>query len=530
MVALVFCAVTARLFWLQIIEYRSYEERAARQQKAPTVRGIARGEIFMHKQGELVPGAITQEGWLLAINPSKISDPEALYGALSAIQSLTLSKEEFIRRASKKDDPHEVIEHRVTTTIRREIESASTTTGVEFLQERWRAYPAGDFASHVIGFVGGDDTGQYGIEQQYNRDLSGEETGYGATIVLTLDAGVQARVEKAILEVQKLYHARSAGALIMRPRTGAIIAMAATPSYDPNAYRKVENISVFTNPLVESLFEMGSVVKPLTMAAAIDAGVVTLESTYVDPGTRTIDNATIGNFDGKARGKIPIQEILSQSLNMGAVFLMESLGKDRFRTYMRSFGLGDKTRIDLPNEATGKLSNLESPRLLEYATASFGQGISMSAIELVRALASIANGGFLVDPYLVEEKQSPRKERVLKEETAKTVTRMLVEVVDKKLANGKGKIPGYAVAAKTGTAQIARTDGRGYSDDFMHTFFGYGPAFDPEFLIFIYLERPQGIRYASESLTGSFRSLMQFLFSYFEIVPDRPQELAPAQS
>ncbi|MSR76004.1 MAG: penicillin-binding protein 2 [Candidatus Ryanbacteria bacterium] len=549
--------VLLRIGWLQVVRGAEYREQASRQQAVSEKFEAHRGEILAHEKDALVPVATTKEGWLMHINPKLIEDPVKLYEDLSRIASTTMPRDEFIERASKSDDPYEIIEHRISPSVKRAIESAKLT-GIAFSPERWRFYPAADFASQVIGFVGADGTGQYGLERFYNEDLFGrdgvfvgEKTSsgkllwfgnasltpaeHGASLVATLDTGVQTNLESVLKDLQTQYHASSAGGIIMNPKTGRIIAMASVPSFDPNIYSGVEDIAVFKNPLVEDLFEMGSVVKPLTLAAALDAEAVTLKTTYKDTGTRTIDGRTIANFDGKARGVVPIQEILSQSLNIGTVFVMEQLGKDRFRDYMYKFGLSEKTGIDVPGEATGKLNNLDSSRLIEFATASFGQGISMTGVELVRALSSIANGGFLVDPYLIEEvrdeqgskveKKRSEPRRVLKEETSKMVTRMLVEVVDLKLANGKGKIPGYSVAAKTGTAQIASKNSRGYSGEFMHTFFGYGPAYDPQFLVFLYIERPQGIRYASESLTQPFRATMKHLFSYFEIIPDRPHEL-----
>ncbi|MEK7630905.1 MAG: penicillin-binding protein 2 [Patescibacteria group bacterium] len=549
--------VLSRVAWLQVVRGAEYREQASRQQSVSEIFKANRGEILAHEKNALVPVATTKEGWLMHINPKLIQNPVELYEKLSHIASTTMPKDEFVERASKSNDPYEIIEHRISPSVKRAIEAAELP-GVEFSPERWRFYPAADFASQVIGFVGADDTGQYGLERFYNEDLLGrdgvfvgEKTSgkkllwfgnasltpvkHGASIISTLDTGVQTNLEGVLKKIREEYHATSAGGIIINPKTGQILAMASVPSFDPNRYSDVEDIAIFKNPLVEDLFEMGSVVKPLTIAAAIDAGVVTTQTTYNDTGTRTIDTATIANFDGKARGVVPIQEILSQSLNIGAVFVMEQLGKDRFREYMHGFGLAEKTGIDVPGEASGKLANLESSRLIEFATASFGQGISMTGVEFVRALSSIANGGFLVDPYLIEEvrdeddtiveKKRGAPRRVLKEETSKTVTRMLVEVVDKKLANGKGRIPGYSVAAKTGTAQIASKNSRGYSGEFMHTFFGYGPAYDPQFLVFLYIERPQGIRYASESLTQPFRVVMKHLFSYFEIIPDRPHEL-----
>lgn len=555
-VALIFIGIMVRLFWLQVYRHQDFEARAALQQTTKKVLPARRGDILVREKDRTFPIAMTQEGWLLAIDPRNIENPTTVYKFLKQFPQVTISEEEFLYRATKKDDPYEVVAHRLSYAEKKQIEDAHFK-GIMFSLENWRSYPAGDFASHILGYIGVDAIGKYGIERQYHDDLVGEDglmiteeapSGRfllfgdtvlqpqkdGSSLLLTIDAGAQNYLEKTLMDLEGMYHTRGVGGIIIDPRTGKILAMAARPSYDPNTYSKEKDIGVFRNPFIENLFEMGSVVKPLTMAAALDAGVVTTETTYEDTGSRMIDGSTIENYDGKARGVVPMQEILSQSLNLGATFLMEQLGKDRFRQYMHAYGLAEETHIDLPNESKGNLRNLESTRTIEYATAAFGQGISVTPLELVRALSSIANGGVLVRPYIVEEIRydahnvvlhtESEKTRVLKEDTAKTVTRMLVRVVDEKLANGKGRIPGYSIAAKTGTAQIASATARGYSGDFMHTFFGYGPAFDPKFLVLYYLDRPQGIKYASESLTEPFRNTMKFLFSYYEIPPDRPQE------
>jgi cell division protein FtsI/penicillin-binding protein 2 len=554
---LLFIIVGLRLFWLQIIDNNQYEESASRQQTRSLTLKAHRGEILVHEKQDTVPIASTKDAWLLSIDPRKIEDPATLYGELMKILPIAMPKEEFIKKASKKDDPYEIIEHRIANSVKQSLEQAKLK-GVSLAQESWRFYPAGRFASQTIGFVNTEDVGQYGLERYYDRDLTGQDGVFrgdktvggdlillgkkitkpeknGVNIVLTIDSGVQAHLEQVINDVYKTYSAQSAGGLIIQPKTGKILALASIPTFDPNTYSKENNIAIFKNPIVESLFEMGSVIKPLTLAAALDVRAITLTDTYVDTGKRTIDGKTIENYDGKARGRVSMQEILSQSLNLGAVHVMETLGREKFRSYMQAYGINERTGIDLPNEAVGNLKNLESSRLIEYATASFGQGISMTFLELARALSSLANGGFLVNPYIVEElrydngaiiaKKQEEPKHILKSETSKTITRMLVEVVDTKLAGGKGKIPGYAVAAKTGTAQIALAGSRGYSTDFMHTFFGYAPAYDPQFLVVLYVERPQGIRYASESLTEPFHVITQHLFSYYEVPPDRPQEL-----
>ncbi|MBI2052950.1 MAG: penicillin-binding protein 2 [Candidatus Ryanbacteria bacterium] len=542
-VLLALVVITLRLFWLQVFHYSYFEARALGQHAVKEVISAKRGEIFIREKERIIPVATTKEGWLLAIDPREVEKPEELYAALSGFLKLPLSQEEFTEKASKKNDPYEIIMHRVSQADKQKIADAYMR-GVVFSEESWRFYPAGDFASDVLGYVGADAEGKYGIERYFEELLSGksglsirEETlggrlllfgrrliepeEDGRNITLTLDAGIQSYLEKVMRRLEEEYHAESAGGIVLDPKSGKIIAMVGVPSFDPNGYSKEKDIGVFKNPNVESLFEMGSVIKPLTMAAALDAGVVTRDTTYIDQGRLEIDGATIENFDGKGRGQVPIQEILLQSLNTGAVFLMGELGKEKFRSYMQAYGLGEKTNITLPGEVGGNLKNLQSTRDIEYATASFGQGISMTPLEAARALSSLANGGVLINPYIVEDQDKVEQKRILKEETAREITRMLVEVVDTKLANGKGKIPGYAVAAKTGTAQIANSAGRGYSQEFLHTFFGYGPAYDPEFLVFLFLERPRGVRYASETLTEPFRAAMQYLFSYFEVPPDR---------
>jgi cell division protein FtsI/penicillin-binding protein 2 len=227
-----------------------------------------------------------------------------------------------------------------------------------------------------------------------------------------------------------------------------------------------------------------------------------------------------------------MQTVLSKSLNTGVAFVVGKLGKDSFREYMINFGLTEKTNIDLPNEALNITKNLNSPRTIEYITASYGQGIALTPVSTVRALSTLANGGLLVSPHVVKEiryKTGLSKKidfdepkRVLKKETADEVTRMLIKVVDESLLNGKEKNPHYSIAAKTGTAQIASPDGKGYySDRYLHSFFGYLPANNPKFLIFLYTVNPKGVEFAANTLAEPFFDLTKFLINYYNLTPDR---------
>lgn len=320
----------------------------------------------------------------------------------------------------------------------------------------------------------------------------------------------------------------------MDPETGEIVAMALLPTFDPNDTRSVKDVSVFSNPLVEHVYEMGSIMKPLTMATALDVGVITTDSTYEDLGTMTLNGKKISNYDGKARGTVSVQEILSQSLNIGAATIALKVGASDFAKYFASFGLGEKTGIDQPNEATGIIGNIKSGRDIEVATVAYGQGIATSPIEMARALATLGNGGYLITPHIVKEVNYvdgtkkvinfDKKGPVLQKQTVDDVTRMLIEVVDKKIAKTHPDIywANYSIAAKTGTAQIAdHKNGGYYPDRYLHSFFGYFPAYNPRFLVFLYQIHPKGAEYASETLTDPFSNLTKFLINYYNIPPDR---------
>jgi len=267
------------------------------------------------------------------------------------------------------------------------------------------------------------------------------------------------------------------------------------------------------------------------MAAALDAGVVTAGTTYNDKGSVIVEKKEIFNFDKKGRGPgTSMQDVLSQSLNTGMVFVEQKLGRTRLREYLLAYGIKDKTGIDLPNETSGLVSGiLKSPREIEYANAAFGQGIALTPIELIRALASLSNGGNLVTPHVVEEikydngtskKMTYSTTRAkISEATSEEITRMLVMVMDKGLKAG---LDHWSVAVKTGTAQVADSISGGYYENrHTHSFFGYFPAYDPKFIIFLYAVNPKGVPYAATTWTNPFLDITKFLLNYYNIPPDR---------
>ena len=528
--------IVARLGYLQITRYKHFEEISASQESPYlfTESSLAkRGRILAYSHAPLdsnLTGRATNDPFLfagvrreydLAINPQTLADPERAFTALSPF--LVLNRDDFFAKAAKKNDPFEIVKKElldgeVEAVQRLLYEKSGGLEGILLAPKKRRFYPAAALAAHVIGFVGADDAsilkGRYGIEQYFEENLA-----QGADVTLTIDPHVALFAEELLEVMGDRWRPAAAGILVMEPRTGRILAMNAKPGFDPNHFYNA-NLSDFLNPFIQTRIEPGSVIKPLTLAAAIDAGAISPETTYYDKGFREFDDARINNFDKKGRGTVTMQEVLSQSLNTGAVFAMERLGKEKFRDYFDRFGLGGKTGVAFAGEVPGDLGNLKSPRMIEFATASFGQGVATTPLGLARALAALANDGWLMKPLAVEG-EPQRVRQVVGESAAHAITRMLVEVVDTKLAEGKGKIPGYSVAAKTGTAQLPNEQSGGYSDDFLHTFFGYAPAYDPKFFVFLYLKKPQGAIYASHTLTEPFRDMMQFLLATYEVPPDR---------
>ncbi len=567
-----------RLFNLTITRHSDFVKSAQGQYNNPSSLLTGRGDIYF---SDLVSGgraiaATNRSSFYLYSNNTTINSAKETADKIAPILNQdTVSLESLF---SQKDKAYAVIAHNLTRG-QADLLNALKIKSLTVASEVSRYYGQGNSAAHVLGFVGFDGNqrvGRYGVESFYDDVLSGEtktqnvlgnktysnfinflkfwesnknqnkekpvqdisgngppglaSSEAGGDIVLTIDRNIQSVVELTLSSVLKKWSASGGSIIVEEPNTGEILAMASSPSFDPNNYSAYK-LNDFINPSTQEVFEPGSSFKPVTMSAAIDVGAVTPDTTYNDTGEVKADGYTIRNFNEKSNGIQTMRQVLEHSLNTGAIFAQEKTGDDQFLNYVVSFGFGQKTGIDLNGEVLGNISNLYSGRKINFLTASFGQGIAVTPLQLINAYSVIANGGKLMRPYLVKEIVRPDGTTVktkpvilgtpINEKTSAQLKSMLVDVVDKGF--DKARIKGYDVAGKTGTAQIPDPNGGGYlaNDQFIHDFVGFAPAYSPRFVVLIKMDRPKGIKFAADSLSPVFGDIARYLIRYFNIPPTR---------
>lgn len=545
-----------RLYYLQVMRGDDYRTRADAQFIQPQTPLLDRGTIyFSDKNNAQIAAAILKDGFSIAVNPTKVTDARALCSAVEAVS--TLDDALCLAKATKRGTQYQVLVQHLSDDSGTTLESKSIP-GLIIEQDRWREYPGGSLAAQEIGFVAYNNNnveqGQYGLEREYNATLERSSDDlytnffvelFGGVksliegepqqgdVITTIDPNVQSELEQELASYQQTWHPKLAGGIIMNPQNGEIYAMAVTPTFDLNSFGSQDDPLIYANPMVQNRYEMGSIIKPLTMAAGLDSGAVTENQTYNDTGCITVDTKKICNFDFKARGVIPMQQVLSQSLNVGASFVATQMGSSTMHSYfLDHYAMATTTGIDLPGEISGDFTNfLKSPRQVEYDTASFGQGIAMTPIETVRALAVLANGGYVVTPHLTRairyttgitrQLTWPKTGPMLKPQTATTIQRMLTTVVDQAFTKGMS-FDHYSVGAKTGTAQIANPAGGGYyTDRYLHSYFGFFPSYNAKYIIFLFGYQPVGAQYSSETWGTTFHQIVQFLINYYDVPPDR---------
>jgi cell division protein FtsI/penicillin-binding protein 2 len=469
-------------------------------------------------------------------------------------------EEEEIKRLttilSKKNDPYEPIRHRLSDETVREIE-ALEYEGLGFSKETWRYYPEKGVGGHIFGFWGFDNStrrGKYGLEGRFEVELAGrpgeisserdvwgnlisagvksiKEKVDGSDLVLTINRAIQYKTCQALYSAIERFEAESGSVIVMEPKTGAILAMCGFPDYDLDEYNKVENIDVYNNPAIFNAYEPGSIFKPITIAAALDAGKITPQTTYEDYGSVTIGKDTIRNYEQKVHGVSTMTDVLEKSINTGTVWAMKRVTSKVFIKYVKDFGFGQKTGIELDMEAGGDITNLNRRSEIYAATASYGHGITVTPIQMTAAVSAIANGGKLMKPYIVSQKITEIKNekkvetydpqvvrQVISSESARTLSAMMVNVVESSHGSA-AKVPGYRVAGKTGTALVASETG-GYSGDVITSFVGFAPFANPRFTILVRIDKPQKGKLGATVAAPVFNEIAKFVLQYYNVPTD----------
>ena len=522
-------AILGRLSYIQIIKGDLYRALAQGLHSLPEEQLIERGEIFF-KNGEAL--AINKNWPLAWVLPDDIEKPQKTAQELSSI--LNISKDVLLNKFNQ-DKSYVVLKRKLTSEEQRLLEE-SDLPGVHIDTERGRYYPQENLASQIVGFVGGEGEGQYGLEEYYNSTLYQKDKSQGDSLVLTIDYQIQFMAEKLLAEAQDNLNIESGQIIVIEPDSGKILALANFPGFNPNQYQEAVlngDLDVFQNGVTQKIFEPGSVLKAITMAAALNEGKITPETTYIDTGVVNIGGWPLYNYAERIYGEISMNTVLEKSVNTGAVFAQKQVGDTAFLSYLEKFGFFKETGIDL-REIYSENNELKKGYEVNFATASYGQGIEMTPMQLVRAYCAIANGGKLVRPYLVDKilengeviedvKTKVSSENLISPKTMRQLTAMLVGVVDKGFSN-RAKIPGYYIAGKTGTALIPwsvleESKKGGYSEETWQSFIGWLPAFNPKVLILVKLDRPE-TRTAEYSAVPVFKQIAEYVVSYLQIPPD----------
>lgn len=546
-------AISFRLYALQISAYPFYKALADNQHSIFKDLVPKRGEIFLNDREGLYPVAVNRETKMAYAVPKEIEDSEKT--ALVLSEALGLEKNDLVEKFKRPDDMYEVVKHRLSDEEIDKINS-SKLKGIRLADESYRYYPAGELASHILGFVGWKDQylgGRYGSELYFEDELKGQEGNIfhkgdssgrwistvdkeinyardGDNIVLTIDHIIQYETEKILKSAIDKYEAERGAIIVMESGTGRILALANSPAFSPNEYSKVENMEDFRNLAVSDAYECGSVFKTITLASAIDAGRVDPNTVFTDTGLVSEAGYGIKNSDEKAYGKQTMTQVLEKSLNTGAIYAEKMLGNRNFSDYVERFGFGAPTGADIYGEAKGDISNLKNLKSnIQFFTASFGQGITVTPLQLISAYNAIASGGILMKPQIVdkiikgdgsEEFVKPVEVRnVISKQAAQEVSQMMLSVV----ANGHGKragVPGYLVGGKTGTAQVASSSAKGYEEGkTIGSFAGFAPVDNPRFTVLVRIDNPKSVQWAESSAAPTFGELMKFLLEYKNVEP-----------
>lgn len=539
--ALAFLAVAGRLVWIQVVEAPAYAARAKAQRMRDVELAPRRGTIY-DREGE--PLAVSVEAKTVFASPPQIPDKQAAAAGLAKV--LGGEESEYLEKLST-DAGFVYVARKVDLDRATELEELDLD-GIGLIDDFQRLYPSGELACQVLGFVGVDDAGLAGLEKRYESLLGGTpgvvmgerdpqgrpipggvqkaiDPVHGQDIVLTIDKDIQYETQVELAHIVKKWGAKSASAVVLNPRNGEIYAMATAPGFNPNRYGEADADTIRNRPATDA-FEPGSTLKSLTAAAVIEEGLYAPDSMFNLPSTIKVGGRTIHEAHGRAAVRWSLTDIVTHSSNVGTVKLGLKLGEEGLYQAFSDFGLTEAPETDFPGTTKGWLPPTDQWSASSIGNIPFGQGVSVTPLQLSRSIAAIANDGILTTPhFLLDTPQSDEpaptweRKRAITPETAAQVTKMLEAVVTEG-TGASAAVPGYTVAGKTGTAQKARPGGGGYKGGgYVGSFIGYLPAEDPQVLICITVDQPTNAIYGGVVAGPSFSRIGHFAVSHLKIPP-----------
>jgi cell division protein FtsI/penicillin-binding protein 2 len=548
--------IVAQLVRFQVVQHAALKQAAEVQRfweiPVPSPRGY-----ITDIHGHILAMDVTQ--WDISASPRLVTDPEQRAAQLAEI--LSRPQEEMYALLSGDADWVPIADH--VDEAAGEAISDLNASGIICEPRALRVYPEGGLGCHVLGIVNDTGDGFYGVEGYHNQLLKGvvgvegverDPVGgtlplppqmlsapkAGASLILTMDRNIQYIIEEELQRGLATYGAESGTVVVMNPQTGAVLAIASSPSCDPNAFAETD-LRLLSDPSVSSMYEPGSIFKIVTWSAGLDSGTISPGTTFYDKGAIEVGGRIIQNWDRQGYGQVTMTDGLVHSLNTVASFISTSVGKERFYNYVRRFGFGALTGVDLAGEGPGlvKLPGDSDWFPSDLGTNSFGQGIAVTPMQMIAAAAAVANHGILMKPYIVHQYVVADEEgdgqrvvqvepmtvrRAISLESAETLNGMLVQVIEQSAV--QAKVPGYRIAGKTGTAQIPTAYGY-HPTDTIASFVGWAPADDPQFIILVKLDKPQTSPWGTQTAAPTFRAIAERLFAYLQIPPDEIRSEEP---
>jgi cell division protein FtsI/penicillin-binding protein 2 len=556
--------IIGRLFWLQVIKHNYYLKVASVQHWSRDIISAKRGRILVKDKMSvdgLYPLADNQTLYLVSVSPEemydlnkeneKIDKKQETAEKLAPLTGMEAGK---LKEIFDKNHTYIPLKHYLSYDDAEKVRGLNLS-GVYVEEEQKRYYPEGTMASQILGYVNTQGEGNYGLEQMFDETLAGVpgiskaevDSGKnkiafgekiltpaknGGDITLTINRDVQSEAEKIVKESVEKFKAENGSLVVMDPDNGEILAMANFPTYDPNNYKEVKDYGLFRNSSVTDVFEPGSIFKVITMAAGIDTKKVEPDTKYDDTGVVILNGYKIMNSTKKAWGMVDMTFVIQESLNTGTVFVLNQIGKDSFYNYLKKFKFTQKTGIEQPSEGEGVMYAPNQTNDHGYATMTFGQGISVTPIQMVTSFAAIINGGKMVKPHIVAEykdlngKKTVADNRTLGEVISSEASAKMRAMMVNQVVKGHGKqsaVKGYKVGGKTGTAQVPDKKNGGYdASKNIGTFIGFAPADSPRFVVLAKIDAPKGLAWAESSAAPMSGKMLDFLLKYYQIPPTEP--------